>query len=312
MTHAMPEALCLENEVLSVRILPGHGGKVASIYSKREQFDLLYQPLHGYPALQAGMPFSAGDASGLDDVFPSMGEVYRGALAERPLVLPDHGEIWTAAMAVEDASSHAAVLLAQGKVLPYAYRKHIQLDGRTLKLQIHIRNTGDRPLPLMWVCHCLMRLEKDTWFDFPKECRRIFCLPGCTYPSASALETAIDHPAYRFHHAPPEGRMMMFYFRDPAVIGHCTAHYPASGMKAEMRFDTDSLPWLGFWITTGGYRGEKNFAFEPASAYYDTWTEAEKHNRLPLIEPGRDARIGLDISLLPVRQGGMDCSSFSK
>ena len=59
MSHAMPEALCLENEVLSVRILPGRGGKVASLYSKREQFELLYQPLHGYPALQAGMPFSA-------------------------------------------------------------------------------------------------------------------------------------------------------------------------------------------------------------------------------------------------------------
>ncbi|MGN0972704.1 MAG: hypothetical protein ACI4OY_12165 [Aristaeellaceae bacterium] len=302
MMHDTPEALCLESEALSIRILPGRGGKIASIYSKQEQFELLYQPLHGYPPLRAGMPFSAGDASGFDDVFPSMGETYRGALAEQPLTLPDHGEIWTYAMAVESASRHAATLHATGTALPYAYRKQIRLDGRTLKLQMHIRNTGHRPLPLVWVCHCLMRLEEDTWFAFPQECRRIVCLPGCTWPSASALDADIDDPAYRFHHAPPEGRAMKFYFRDPVVSGQCAAHYPASGMRADMRFDTDCLPWLGFWITTGGYRGEKNFAFEPASAWYDTWTEAERQRRLPLIAPGGEARIGLDISLVPERQ----------
>ena len=44
------EAFQLENEVLSVRILPKRGGKIASIYSKKEKFELLYQPRNGYPA----------------------------------------------------------------------------------------------------------------------------------------------------------------------------------------------------------------------------------------------------------------------
>ncbi len=303
MTHVAPEALCLENELLSVRILPERGGKIASICSKRERFELLYQPRQGYPPLRAGMPFSAGDASGFDDVFPSMGEAYRGALAEQPLTLPDHGDIWTTAMAVESASRHAATLFAPGTALPYEYRKQIRLEGSTLSLRVHIRNTGHRPLPLVWVCHCLMRLEEDTWFEFPQGCRRIVCLPGCTWPSPAALDADIDDPAHRFHHAPPEGRMMKFYFRDPVPGGQCAAHYPAGGMRADMRFDTAGLPWLGFWITTGGYRGEKNFAFEPASAWYDTWAEAERQRRLPLIPPGEEARIDLSLSLTAERQG---------
>lgn len=302
MTQDTIESLHLENDVLSIRILPKRGGKLVSLYSKKEQFELLYQPLRGYPPLKTGLPFSVGDASGFDDVFPSMGETYRGPWTDHPLTMPDHGEIWTSEMSVENASSQTIQLFSQGNILPYVYRKRIDLEGRTIKLLIAIRNTGKKPLPLVWVCHCLMRLDKDTFFQFPPESKRILCLPGCTYPQSTALETDINHPTYGFHNPPPEGRMMKFYFRDPVLNGLCVACYPASGMKAEMRFNTDCLPWLGFWITTGGYRGESNFAFEPSSAYYDTWTEAEKHDRLPLLAPGNEVCIQLNISLIPYRQ----------
>lgn len=293
------EAFQLENEVLSVRILPKRGGKIASIYSKKEKFELLYQPRNGYPALKAGMPFSEGDASGFDDVFPSMGETYQGLYTVHFLNLPDHGEIWTSEMSVDNASNRSILLSCKGNVLPYEYRKQIVLDGRTVKLMIDIRNTGKKPLPLVWVCHCLMRLEEDTVFEFQQEDKRIFCLPGCTYPSKDALETVIDDPAYRFLVPPPDGYMMKFYFQCPVTVGQCAAYYPTSGIKAEMRFDPAYLPWLGFWITTGGYRSERNFAFEPATAYFDTWTEAEKMVRLPLIAPGKETHIQMEISLLP-------------
>ncbi len=53
-----------------------------------------------------------------------------------------------------------------------------------------------------------------------------------------------------------------------------------------MRYDAQALPYLGFWITNGGYRGERNFAFEPATGYYDTVNCARGRGRLKTLAPG--------------------------
>ncbi len=291
--------LKLENKDLSVCVLPRRGGKIASIFDKKKNFELLYQPGREYPSLYYGMPFSHGDASGFDDVFPSMGEIYSGPLSDNPLILPDHGEIWTSVMSVENMSASSVRMSTQGQILPYDYSREIWLDGRNVRLQIRIRNTGTKSLPLVWVCHCLMRLEKDTIFEYPLGSRRIECIGGCTWPGTKPLYTEVDDPVWAFSSPPPENHMMKFYFRDPVISGCCAVCYPESGMKAMMTFNPDVLPWLGFWITTGGYRKEHNFAFEPSTAYYDTWERAERNGRLPKLEVDEEACLNLSVSLRP-------------
>ncbi len=282
-----PGEITLENDSLIVRILPGRGGKMASLKDRQTGFDVLYRPQGGYPPLEPGMPFDRGDASGFDDVFPSMGESYRGAAWDVPLDLPDHGEVWTSPMDVKSVSRCAAEMHFTGRMLPYAYTKSILLEGRTVHIRIRIRNTGRKDLPLLWVCHCLMRLEEDTVLEFPPGAAQRLYVPGCSDAGPAV--------------PPPEGHTMKFYFADPVREGICAACYPGHGMRAEMRFDAARLPWLGFWITTGGWRGEKNFAFEPATAFYDTWTCAEKYGRLPRLMPGEEAEMRLSLSLSPIR-----------
>ncbi len=293
------EARRLENEFLSLLILPGRGGKIASIRDRKRNFELLYQPAGDYPPLSPGMPFSRGDASGFDDVFPSMGERYEGPLREDPLLLPDHGEIWTARMDTEDTSPGKIRLRTRGKRVPYDYTKEIWLEKREIRISIRIRNTGNRVLPLVWVSHGLMRLEEDTRFEFPRGMRGIYCLGGCSWPGREARSAALDDPALSLASPPPEGHTMKFYFRDPVTAGECAVYYPRSGMKAVMAFDPGKLPYLGFWITTGGYRGERNFAFEPATSWFDTWSCAEKNGRLPLLGPGEETCFPLSVFLTP-------------
>ncbi len=289
----------LENEYLSLQILPDRGGKIASIRDRQRDFELLYQPSGGYPPLYPGMSFSQGDASGFDDVFPSMGERYEGALWGEVLDLPDHGEIWTAELEPEVISSRKIRLRTRGRVLPYEYTREISLEERRVKAEIRIRNMGERKLPLVWVSHGLMRLEEDTLFEFPRGMQDIFCLGGCSWPGQEARSAALDDPTFSLLSPPPEGHTMKFYFREPVTAGECAAYYLRSGMKAVMAFDPGKLPWLGFWITTGGYRGERNFAFEPATAWYDTWSCAEKNGRLPMLKPGEETCFSLSVILFP-------------
>lgn len=88
----------LENEQLSVIIIPSKGGKVASILYKSNNFELLFQ--NGKDLLihnSLGDDFAAGDASGFDDAFPAI-EKENVLVNGMNISYPDHGEIWTADM----------------------------------------------------------------------------------------------------------------------------------------------------------------------------------------------------------------------
>lgn len=282
--------ILLENETHLARLYPLRGGKIGSFLHKPSGFELLQPPKDGYPPLSPGMPFDKGDASGFDDVFPSMGgDGWR--TKEGFVPLPDHGEIWTMPMRArtEDGAVH---LTGEGAALPYAYEKTVRLEGDTLRCSYRIANTGDGPIPAIWVCHCLMRYEPGAWFDFPAECGRMIDL----YPGKGALR---DRPAGGWNALlpPPPGKAMKFYFTDPVRQGRCAVRYRESGMTAEMTYDEAALPWLGFWITTGGYRGDLNFAFEPASAYCDTVPAAMESGRLRVLQPGEALAFELSIRL---------------
>ena len=66
--------LRLENEKLSVVILPQLGGKIASFYHKDAAFELAAEnTLRGYRLPSGPAPsFEDFDASGLDDAFPNI------------------------------------------------------------------------------------------------------------------------------------------------------------------------------------------------------------------------------------------------
>lgn len=63
----------MENEILSVVLLPALGGKVASIYRRDKDFEMVAQcEKDAYQIPEFGADFSAYDASGLDDMFPNI------------------------------------------------------------------------------------------------------------------------------------------------------------------------------------------------------------------------------------------------
>ena len=66
----------LENEVLRTIILPSMGGKVASIYRKDKDFELLYQNKEDvYRKPKIYDDFSEYDTSGFDDTFPTIDSI---------------------------------------------------------------------------------------------------------------------------------------------------------------------------------------------------------------------------------------------
>lgn len=291
------EKIILKNDRMAVTILPKRGGKTASIFLKSRNFELLAQPPGGiYPSLLPGMPFHIGDASGFDDVFPSMGEGETEVQGEL-MKLPDHGMIWTAPMHAEQHEN--TVSLSWNCPRPsFRYEKRIQLEENRVYYQIVITNTSSHLLEGIWVCHCLMHDEEGVNFEFPEEARTaVNLIPGSCLGEAGR-EHKIWNSAHDFLHPPADNSAIKFYVKEPIRNGCCAANYPRSGIRVLLRFDPNALPFLGFWMTTGAYRGDRNFAFEPATGYYDTIACARTNGRLSFIPPSGQMILNMSIELI--------------
>ena len=163
--------MILENNYLSVKILPELGGKVASVFYKPASFELAAQSPDGnyrVPQEAWNPSFEKYDASGIDDAFPNIDTAvleYDG----RQLEYPDHGEIWSSAFAVCEQEAAKVRLAFDSERFGYHYEKTLELVGDELVLQYHIVNTSDKKFPCIWTFHGLMRYEEDMKLLLPED-----------------------------------------------------------------------------------------------------------------------------------------------
>lgn len=123
----------LENEWIRVVILPELGGKIASVFYKKRQFEFAAQYQgEAYRLPEPDGDFCAYDASGLDDVFPNIVKAEVPCRGNKNVLYPDHGEIWGSRFSYE------------------------------------IRNEGAEPFPCLWAFHGLARYERDMELLYPK------------------------------------------------------------------------------------------------------------------------------------------------
>ena len=98
---------------------------------------------------------------------------------------------------------------------------------------------------------------------------------------------------------PPDGALK-YYAASAVKEGCCRYEYPASQMAAQLEYDSNMLPYLGFWATSGGYRGDINCALEPTNGYYDGIHNARQHNACPVLTPDETWNFTLSIQLYPL------------
>lgn len=78
--------------------------------------------------------------------------------------------------------------------------------------------------------------------------------------------------------------------------------YPAEGMAVVLTYDPAQLPYLGFWVTAGGFKGEYNCALEPSTGWYDSVDCARRQGCCPVLEPGQEQSFSMTIRVCPLTQ----------
>lgn len=284
------ETIRLQNECLEAVLLPGLGGKVASLRRRENGFEAAAQSAVPYRPAYFGAPFAEFDASGLDDAFPCIDPSVRTADG-REYVYPDHGEIWSAAFS-HTSDAVGAHLVYESGHLPYRYEKDVHLWGDALVTDIRITLAdGAPPFPCLWTYHGLMRYEEDMRVEFPAG----DILPLCGIGEGEAYDVT---------RVPPRnsGAAVKYYASEPVKEGRCGLLYPSQGMACRLEYDAEKLPYLGFWVTAGGFRGDYNCALEPSNGFYDGIDTAEKNGRLPLLTKETPLSFRLSVRLCPLTE----------
>lgn len=104
---------------------------------------------------------------------------------------------------------------------------------------------------------------------------------------------------YDFTRVPPKSsRTMVKYYVDQKVkTGFCGYRYPSQGLRCTFRYDPEKLPYLGLWITAGGFRGDYNCALEPANGYYDSIPKAAESGSLCFLKKEEPFHFSLELAL---------------
>jgi galactose mutarotase-like enzyme len=297
------ESIVLENHRLRTVVMPSFGGKIASLFYKQNQFELLFQnpkPQFTHAPLYAD--FSEFEACGFDDAFPCINGEELDIGGEK-VIYPDHGEIWTASFDYF-IKNEKLFLAYKSRILDYEYHKTVYLNDNSLVCEYTIKNNGSLPFPCIWAAHCLVRYEQAMTLLYPRGTRAIEILADSLAPGAAGKK-------YHFPADTVEGRRRNFtmppgaappyaqkyYIADPIPEGCCGYVYPSQNMRAELFFDAAVLPYLGFWITSGGFCGDYNCAFEPSTGYYDRVSTAKAAGRLDYLDPGKAKTFSLIITI---------------
>lgn len=293
----------LENQYLKVTVLPELGGKSASIFYKERDFELLSQVQKGvYQKPAADTPFENCDASGFDDAFPTIvaaGEDWPDPKGR----YTDHGEIWRSCFhdkIVEDTLE----LTYESSINNYKYKKTVSLHGSSVVYKYFVKNISNKDFPCLWAMHALVRYEEDMELFYPDKTAYFLNTLDSPELGPAGVRIPAKNGFYDFQRVPGKKThtMVKYYVDGKVSAGRCGYRYPGQDVQCELLYDEQKLPYLGFWLTAGGFRGDYNCALEPSNGFYDGVSQARRNGALFLLKAGETLEFAIEIRLKRISQ----------
>ena len=162
----------IENDLVSVAILPQLGAKIWSFVHKPSGTNLLWQNRRLAPAVvHYGAKFDDNWSGGWDELIPT-DIPYAFPNGD---VLPDHGEVWSQSsdwhVVCKTAESVTVTFVTQGRVLPTLFEKELTLRAgeSLLRLQYTYTNQGPSPIQFLWNIHPPLAISPATRLDVPAQ-----------------------------------------------------------------------------------------------------------------------------------------------
>lgn len=275
----------LENENLKVDISPELGCKIASIYHKQKEFEFIFQPSDGkYIKPEYAGDFSKYDTSGIDDCIPTIDEcLYPGT----DIKLPDHGDTWSLAYEVLNSSPNNLEACVKLLSIPLSLKKNIRLEGNKILIDFTLTNLSGKDLYYLWAFHGLNNYNETTRLEFPEEYKNYINVQN---------DEIWDFDIRQIKNF-EENSTFKYYFTDKLENGSVSLIHEDPGLKYTIKFDVNDNPYLGVWLTTGGFKNEKNIAIEPCNGFYDSLEKAVENNKAKEIKANSTDEWSIELNI---------------
>lgn len=288
----------LENENLTVKLLPELGGKIISFFLKDQAFELAAEAEKDFSEKQTKQMRFFDYAFGMDESFPNI-DAEEVTWKGRKLYYPDHGEIWSHAFRILEQNNNSVRLGWKSAYFSYYYEKTLLLEEKKLRIHYRIVNVGEQEFPCIWTWHGLVHYEEDMRIILPEEIRRCRNVLSGTCLGRTDAVLPVENSMYDFRSVPKKGTksMVKYYGEEKVKKGCCGFIYPSQNVECILQYDAQALPYVGVWITAGGLQGAHNCALEPSSGFYDSISKAKELGKLPVLSAGEKMEFELSITL---------------
>jgi hypothetical protein len=293
--HGLP-AWAIESETVRCVIVPGRGGKIASLVDKQRDFEWLIGPgERPVNPVAYGAWWHEQDMSGWDEMFPTIvtGR-YPGAGPRHGQALPDHGEAWLLPWTVSEAAGGRLTCCLTGQVLPYTLERSAECTApSTLRLRYRLTNLGDDPMPYIWATHPQFLCGEAAEVIFPPAVTQVINTIPETW-GWGPPETAFDWPAGQTvegtparldRTGSPEVRRGRKFFTLPQVRSPWAAMRRSDGLWLRFGWDPEAIPYLGLWIDEGALNHATVATLEPTTGWYDSLELAWSKGCVEMVAP---------------------------
>ena len=273
-------AWALASDRLRVTILPDLGAKMASLVYLPTGRELLFQR-DDWPELKLapyGADFGDYDVSGFDDMFPTIDVFHYPDGSWEGTRLPDHGEVWALPWRIA-VEGDTLVAVVHGRRLPYRLEKRLRLVGDSaVRTDYRVDNLSGEDLLVMWAAHPLCACNESTRIIMPPGVTRVVNTSGASqrfprYGATAPWPTMTTRDGETYHldriGSASLGRSEKYWVDGPLPAGWAALHHADTNEALGFAWPEETVPYLGVWVTEGGYQGLYHVALEPGTAAMD-------------------------------------------
>ncbi|MGI9072961.1 MAG: hypothetical protein ACR2JB_17020 [Bryobacteraceae bacterium] len=295
-------ALRLENDLISLSILPDPGAKIYDLVWKPSRRQILWQNPRILPQrFPIDSNFDNYWCGGWDEGFPTC-----DACEHNGESYPNLGELRSIRWNVDNlqcvGEDAIAELSAFGPITPVRALKRIAVCRGTVSIHCELLNLGPLGFDFIWGSHPALKVTPSTILHIPAETGVVqlsssasFGSPGQQY-AWPVIQTPVGHTDM--------SRI------PPAQTGTFCGHY-ATGLRGSsyglefggedlgliLEFPREQCPSLWMWLVYGGWRGYYHAIIEPWTSCPVNLAEAVRQNTHKRLEPGQTFCVDVKLRL---------------
>lgn len=262
----MRGAVRLHSDAIELEVLPACGGRIVSLRDRRSGREALWssatRPHRPHPP---GTGFDDVFAGGWDELVPNDAPTERDGRR-----LPDHGDLWTAALDVVALDARSVRLAGTLPLSGLAVDKRIAVAGDEVVVELGISNPAAAALGLELKVHPALRIAAGA---------RVLAAPGPAHvpdPALSRAAADFEWPAGTGHDGlpvrldvvPPGGAATEWVVLPEALRrggGRCGLVHDREDWAVTMTVDPEALPALWLFADYGGWQDSRFLLLEPAA-----------------------------------------------